>query len=55
MSLLPNYLRDRLLAPEGKASSGGGRHVQGLDLENPLDNLYAFGKLWATYADEPVF
>ncbi|GMG86277.1 DUF1838 domain-containing protein [Biformimicrobium ophioploci] len=26
-----------------------------LDFSTPADNLYAFGKLWATYADEPVF
>jgi hypothetical protein len=25
-----------------------------LDLSNPLDNLYAFGKIWATYADKPI-
>lgn len=52
MSILPNYLRDRLLAPDGKVSNGGGRRVQGLDLENPLDKLYAFGKRWATYWDD---
>jgi len=26
-----------------------------LDLSQPGDNLYAFGKLWATYADAPVY
>lgn len=26
----------------------------GLDLTNPVDNLYAFGKIWSTYADQPA-
>jgi hypothetical protein len=25
-----------------------------LDLSNPVDNLYAFGKIWSTYADKPA-
>jgi hypothetical protein len=25
-----------------------------LDLADPLDNLYAFGKIWATYDDKPI-
>ena len=27
----------------------------GLDLSNPADNLYAFGKIWGTYAEKPVY
>ena len=25
-----------------------------LDLQDPKDNLYAFGKLWGYFGDEPV-
>ena len=27
----------------------------GLDLSTPADNLYAFGKIWGTYADKPIY
>ena len=53
MSFFPTLLRDCLSAPasgDGMGSTGGA-----LDFESPTDNLYAFGKLWATYADAPVF
>ena len=61
MSFVPCYLRSRLLARAddhdsgGAAAPGGTNHHKTLDFESPLDNLYAFGKLWASYADEPVF
>ena len=35
----------------GAAPDTGG----GLDLTKPEDNLYAFGKIWGTYADKPVY
>jgi hypothetical protein len=55
MSIIPYYLRDRLQAP-GQDDAGGRCSTRpGLDFEDPLDNLYAFGKLWATYAEQPVF
>ena len=53
MSNLPWLLRDSLHAP-AQDNTGEGR-TSGLDLASTRDNLYAFGKLWATYADEPVF
>ena len=28
---------------------------EALDFDDPIDNLYAFGKLWATYDDQPVY
>jgi hypothetical protein len=55
MSIIPYYLRDRLQAPGSEGAGGGAGTGSGLDFEDPLDNLYAFGKLWATYADQPVF
>ena len=53
MSVFPDYLRHCLAAPAADGT-GGGRRTD-LDFEDPLDNLYAFGKLWATYDDEPVY
>ena len=38
--------------PEGAAAPDTGG---GLDLTKPEDNLYAFGKIWGTYADKPVY
>ncbi len=55
MSLFPQYLRNCLQAPGPKSSGNGHGSGAGLDFENPQDNLYAFGKLWATYAEQPVF
>ena len=40
----------------GQAESSGAAAPDtggGLDLSNPADNLYAFGKIWGTYADTP--
>ncbi|KZX60178.1 hypothetical protein A3709_12835 [Halioglobus sp. HI00S01] len=53
MSHIPLLLRNCLSAPAGHGE--GGAPPATLDFENPKDNLYAFGKLWATYADAPVF
>jgi hypothetical protein len=43
-----------LVASQSGASAGGGgkRGRVALDFENPVDNLYAFGKIWSGY--EPV-
>ena len=51
--MIPHYLRSCLLAANND-TAGSGSH-SGLDFENPADKLYAFGKLWATYAGEPAF
>lgn len=43
---------------EEAAEAGGGAAADtggGLDLSKPVDNLYAFGKIWGTYADTPVY
>lgn len=43
---------------EESAQAGGGPAADtggGLDLSKPVDNLYAFGKIWGTYADTPVY
>ncbi len=44
---------------EGQDESGGGAMATdtggGLDLTKPADNLYAFGKIWGTYGDTPVY
>ena len=37
----------------GAAQASAGR-AGGLDYADPVDNLYAFGKVWSTYGDEPV-
>ncbi len=48
-----------LLKPFWTSASGGEptspAASRPLDFTQPLDNLYAFGKLWATYADTPVY
>lgn len=54
MSHLPYWLRATLRQPI-KTEGGDGPARGALDFDQPRDNLYAFGKLWATYADEPVF
>jgi len=54
LSFFPDLLRAQLCSAQDKAGGGAGG-VRTLDFENPADNLYAFGKLWATYADAPVF
>jgi len=40
-------------AAGGKALADGHAVGKGLDYSNPVDNLYAFGKIWASY-DEPI-
>jgi hypothetical protein len=55
MTILPGMLA-RLL--EGTSESSGGLlgpEATGLDLSQAQDNVYAFGKLWGSYADEPVY
>lgn len=37
---------------EPPAAAAGGA---GLDLSKPADNLYAFGKIWGTYAETPIY
>jgi Protein of unknown function (DUF1838) len=55
MSQLPHWLRHTLQAPDASYSGNSKASSSGLDFENPLDNLYAFGKLWASYDDVPAF
>ena len=37
----------------GGGAETGARATSGLNYDDPADNLYAFGKIWASY-DEPV-
>ena len=53
MSLLPELIRKSLHAPQADGGGAAGRGAA-LDFGNPVDNLYAFAKLWSTLADEPV-
>ena len=55
MSNLPHLLRASLRAPTSDIDGGGQSNRAELDFSDPRDNLYAFGKLWATYDDAPVF
>ena len=41
-------------SPPVAAAAAASRQPGGLDLTNPVDNLYAFGKIWSTYADKPA-
>ncbi len=54
MSYLPLLLRHSLTSPSRGEGEGPRADTHPLDFENALDNLYAFGKLWMTYDDEPV-
>ena len=36
----------------GRGKASGDRRP--LDLDDPVDNLYAFGKIWSTYDDKPT-
>ena len=38
--------------PAGVAAAGPGER---LDLSKPADNLYAFGKIWGTFAEKPIY
>lgn len=55
MSQVPFLLRPWLLNANTDHGGGGASRHSGLNFSDPFDNLYAFGKLWATYADRPVF
>ena len=55
MSNLPYLLRHSLQAPGADNGSAGGGDGYGLDFTLAKDNLHAFGKLWATSDDAPVF
>jgi uncharacterized protein DUF1838 len=60
MSVLPDLIRGCCLSPHAAdvAGGGSGRRTTGatdLDFSDPYDNLYAFGKLWASYQDTPCF
>jgi hypothetical protein len=55
MTIFPLLLERVLRSPsEGGTESTSPMH-RGLDFGLPRDNVYAFGKLWGTYADEPVY
>jgi hypothetical protein len=41
-------------ATQASAAATSAANRGGLDLTNPVDNLYAFGKIWSTYADKPA-
>ena len=57
MSSIPYLLRPFWLPAPVRAATGKPVLQQrvALDFNDPKDNLYAFGKLWATYGDEPVY
>jgi hypothetical protein len=56
MSGLPDFLRPFWRRRDGSARPGGtATAVSKLDFSDPFDNLYAFGKLWATYDEKPVY
>ena len=48
----PGGSREEAAEAGGAAAADAGG---GLDLSDPADNLYAFGKIWGTYADKPVY
>src|SRR5690606_24733894 len=49
-----DYLR-RYWHPASDTGASAAERTRALDFNDPLDNLYAFGKLWATYDSQPVF
>ncbi|WP_159931205.1 DUF1838 family protein [Oceanicoccus sp. KOV_DT_Chl] len=53
--LLPDYINRYVQSSTDTDSGGGVSRSAALDFSDPIDNLYAFGKLWATYADKPVY
>ncbi|CAA0081400.1 Uncharacterised protein [Halioglobus japonicus] len=61
MSVIPDLIRGSFASPQSAdTSSGGGSGTKvpasgDLDFSDPYDNLYAFGKLWASYQDTPCF
>lgn len=54
MSTTPDLLKPFWTPASGSPEAGGGNRKP-LDFNDPKDNLYAFGKLWAGYGDEPVY
>ena len=54
MSSTPDLLRP-FWGPNSGAEVAAASGARSLDFSSPIDNLYAFGKLWASYADEPVY
>ncbi|MGK0499450.1 MAG: hypothetical protein ACJAYG_001091 [Oceanicoccus sp.] len=52
--LTPDYIQ-RYMHPMSVANGGGANGSPILNFNDPQDNLYAFGKLWATYDDKPVY
>ncbi len=54
MSTTPDLLRP-FWSASSDAQEADSSHQQPLDFVNPQDNLYAFGKLWASYDDKPVY
>ncbi|MEH6550733.1 MAG: DUF1838 family protein [Pseudomonadales bacterium] len=54
MSLLPNGI-EQLLAPAGDGNNLSAAKRTALNYADPIDNLYAFGKLWAGYGGVPVY
>ena len=58
MTTLPLFLRPFWLDATQTDAADGTPIVQqrrALDFADPKDNLYAFGKLWASYDDKPAF
>jgi hypothetical protein len=57
MSVLPDLIRGTLGVLQSTDNvAGGGTSTTGeLDFSNAYDNLYAFGKLWASYDEKPCF
>lgn len=52
MPAFPDYIR-RYMHPGDAGGSSPGSQSTALDFSDPKDNLYAFGKLWASYDDKP--
>ncbi len=60
MSVFPDLIRGScavLQSPDPARGGGGNSKTTNgeLDFADPYDNLYAFGKLWACYDDQPCY
>lgn len=51
--MLPYLIKASLRSPSHPTGSAPGNAAH-LDLSQPVDNLYAFAKMWSTLADEPI-